>query len=130
MPPPDLRPPLRASAEAVYARTRIVKRLAASQHGAIKWARRYGDALVCVRYRHDAEASRRYTTVELVVDEAPIASRRRIDPTVMVRIATDERKLQQLASAHGARWDSRLRVWLMPRTLAKDLRLLSRIVRT
>src|SRR4051812_41936053 len=54
--------------EARYADTRIVKRLSASQAGAIKLARRYGDALVCVRYRHDLQGRLRYTTVELVVD--------------------------------------------------------------
>jgi len=29
----------------------------------------YGDQLVCVRYRYDAERKRRYKTVELIIDE-------------------------------------------------------------
>ncbi len=35
--------------------TRVVKKMSPSQPGALKLARRYGDALICVRYRHDAQ---------------------------------------------------------------------------
>ncbi|HKX41878.1 MAG TPA: hypothetical protein VJO99_12025, partial [Burkholderiaceae bacterium] len=55
--------------------THVVKRLSPTQAGALKLARRYGDALVCVRYRHDAAGRHRYTTVELIIDEAPIVPR-------------------------------------------------------
>ena len=54
--------------EPVYAQTTVIKRLSASQPGAVKLAQRFGGALVCVRYRHDAQGCIRYTTVELVVD--------------------------------------------------------------
>ena len=80
--------------EAVYAETRIVKRLSATQAGAIKLAQRYGEALVCVRYRHDAQGRLRYTTVELVVDQAPIAARADLDQLVMVRLGVDEAELR------------------------------------
>ena len=56
-------------------KTRVVKKIPASQPGALKLARCYGDALVCVRYRHDAQGLNRYTTVDLMVDHAPIQSR-------------------------------------------------------
>lgn len=115
--------------EAVYADTRVVKRLRASQHGAIKWARRYGDSLVCVRYRHDAQGGYRYTTIELVVDEAPITSRARPDDIVMIQIDLDEANLQKLARSHGARWEPKLRAWAMPRKVAEKLRLLSRTLK-
>ena len=116
--------------EAVYAGTHVVKRLRSSQHGAIKWARRYGDALVCVRYRHDAQGHRRYTTVELVVDEAPIERRARLDDTVGVRIAYGEEQLRQRARLNGARWERELSLWTMSRRIAKKLGLLSRIAET
>ncbi len=32
---------------------------------------RYGDRLVCVRYRDDAEGQRKITTVEIVAEERP-----------------------------------------------------------
>ena len=113
--------------ELVYAETRIVKRLSASQPGAIKLARRYGETLVCVRYRHDVQSGLRYTTVELVVDEAPIAPRLDLDERVMVRIGFSETQLQQRARADGARWDAKRCLWQMTRRTAKKLRLAGRI---
>lgn len=115
--------------EAVYADTHVVKRLSATQPGALKLARRFGDALVCVRYRHDAQGQHRYTTVELVVDEAPVARRAELDETVLVHLAFDDNKRRQLAIAHGAQWDVRQRLWSMPRRTAKKLRLIARIVK-
>ena len=116
--------------EAIYADTRIVKRLSASQPGAIKLAQRYGDALVCVRYRHDAQGGRRYTTVELVIDEAPIATRTDLDEWVMVRIDFNDIQRHRQAREHGAKWDSKRCLWGMTRRTAKKLRLAGRIERT
>jgi hypothetical protein len=115
--------------ESVYAATHVVKRLSASQPGALKLARRFGDALVCVRHRHDPLGRYRYTTVELVVDEAPVAQKTKVDPIVMVHLAFHETQLQQLARAHGALWNARRRLWFMQRSTAKQLGLLARIVK-
>ena len=115
--------------ESVYAATHVVKRFSASQPGALKLARRFGDALVCVRYRHDPQGRHRYTTVELVVDEAPVAQREDPNAIVMVCLAFDEIELRQLVLAHGARWDARQRLWSMPRRTAKKLKLLARVVK-
>ena len=115
--------------QSTYAATHVVKRFSATQPGALKLARRFGDALVCVRYRHDPEGRYRYTTVELVVDEAPVERRADLDATVMVHLAFNDTELQQLARAHGARWDDRQRLWAMPRRTAKKLELLACIVK-
>ena len=85
--------------QSTYAATHVVKRFSATQPGALKLARRFGDALVCVRYRHDPEGRYRYTTVELVVDEAPVERRADLDATVMVHLAFNDTGLQQLARA-------------------------------
>lgn len=114
--------------ESVYAATHVVKRLSASQPGALKLARRFGDALVCVRHRHDPLGRYRYTTVELVVDEAPVARQPKFDAMVMVRLAFNETELRQLVRTHGALWHAKRRLWCMPRSTAKELRLLTRIV--
>lgn len=37
----------------------VIKRMAPHQPGAVKLARRYGDALVCVRYRQDPDGQHR-----------------------------------------------------------------------
>jgi hypothetical protein len=106
---------------------RVTKKLPVSARGAIKLARQFGETLVCVRHRVDAKGEFRYTTVELLVDKAPI--RPRIEAMVLVRIASDERSLQQVARAAGATWDYSTRLWRMPRRLAGILRLAPRIVR-
>ena len=41
------------------------------QKGTKKLYDRYGDQLVCVRYRYDAARQRRLKTVELIVEEVP-----------------------------------------------------------
>ena len=117
-----------SGAAAGHAETHVVKRLRPSQPGAKKLALRYGDALVCVRYRHDPTGTLRYTTVELVVDHAPVASRVSPDEVVMVHIDFDNAKLQQRARTQGARWDSRQRLWRMTLRIARALRLVGRIV--
>ena len=115
--------------------TRVVKRLSPDQPGALKHARRYGPALVCVRYRHDVTGDMRYTTVELIVDSAPVAHRRRrAKPErermqiVAIHIAPHERALHRRLNEHGAVWDSKARVWYLAQSVARSLDLLDRIV--
>jgi hypothetical protein len=43
------------------------------QKGTKKLVKRFGDRLIFVRYRYDIHRQRRYTTVELIVDEQPWA---------------------------------------------------------
>ena len=40
------------------------------QRGTQKLLTHYGDRLVCVRYRYDAAAGKRYKTAEIIIDEA------------------------------------------------------------
>jgi hypothetical protein len=40
------------------------------QRGTKKLVRKYGDRLVCVRYRYDGERRKRYKTVELIIEES------------------------------------------------------------
>ena len=66
---------------------RVIKTLRPAQPGTLKRQRRYGGALLCVRYREDASDTTRHTTVELVVETAPV-QRRLTDRTIVgVRIA-------------------------------------------
>jgi hypothetical protein len=46
---------------------RVIKRL---QPGSYRWLKRYGDRLVCVRYRGNPKRRVRSTTVEIIVEEA------------------------------------------------------------
>ncbi|GEM_PF-1071900 len=105
--------------------TRVIKKLSPGQPGTVKLAQRFGDALVCVRYRLDAEPRnmRRYTTVELVVDQGPPTDR------TFVKVRIPDIELRRRAIQHGAVWDAKLRLWRMRYGLAKSLGLVDRTFR-
>jgi hypothetical protein len=109
-------------------RLRVAKKLLPGQPGTLKLGRRFGDALLCVRYRLDAQARRRYTTVELIVDHGPMAPRP--DRLVGVRIRFEEAELRNQVKQHGAVWDRNAGVWRMPYRTASGLGLKARIVET
>jgi hypothetical protein len=73
--------------------------------GAVKLTRKYGDALVCVRYRISPDGAERITAVELEVDR--VAVQRKANPVVAVKIYPSERKLTALAKAKGARFNGK-----------------------
>ena len=50
-----------------WMKTRLV--LKPGQRGTKSLVKRYGDSLVCVRFRYDAVLGQRLTTVELVVEK-------------------------------------------------------------
>jgi hypothetical protein len=106
---------------------RVSKKLAPTQPGAIKLARRFGDALLCVRYRRSANGSHRYTTVELIVECVPV-NKPGADGIVGVRIGYEESQLRALAREHGATWDRAARLWRMPLRAAKRLGWTDRVV--
>ena len=110
----------------------VVKRMAPTQPGAIKLAEQYGERLVCVRYRHDATGHHRYTTVELIVAQAPVKPRTAGSAAklqiVALRIPYEEADLRELVRAHGALWDRKARLWYIPRATARALGLMQRVV--
>ncbi len=89
-------------------------KLKPGQKGTRKLAAEYGDALVCVRYRYDAERRKRIKTVELVVDESnwlPPKPKFRDDDRVFVQIGFSEKDLRDAAKAAKGRWDPKARLW-------------------
>jgi hypothetical protein len=102
---------------------RVAKRLKPGQPGTLKLARRYGDALLYVRYRHDEQRAERCTTVELVIDRAPLATR-----MVAIRLRFDERALRAMLHQAGAQWDRQAGVWRLPYQLAQALNIEHRMV--
>ena len=107
----------------------VTKKLAPDQPGAKKLAQRYGEQLLCVRYRQDIEAGRRYTTVELVVDEGPMPIDKRKSVFVYLRIAFDDLVLRQAIRKHGGTWDKRQRMWRMHQDAVHDLQLHHQVLR-
>lgn len=104
---------------------KVIKKHAPDQPGALKRAQQWGNALVCVRHRLDETRQTRVTTVELVVEQAPVRARRA--QVVGVQIAYAEKDLQAAARAAGATWDAAARLWRMPEKVARALRLADRI---
>ena len=111
---------------ALASRLRVTKKLTTTDRGAIKLAQEFGDALVCVRHRIDAEARFRYTTVELLVDKAEMQPRQ--SKIVNIRISPKEYGLRTIVRAAGAVWDSKVGLWRIPKRVATVLRLTGRIV--
>jgi hypothetical protein len=112
------------------------------QHGTRCLLAQYGNALVCVRYRTDPLARKRYKTVELIVDEhspppAPWknngadahTSRNTDTRQVLVRIRYAEDDLRERIKQADGRWLPDLKLWRMPRRNALAMGLRNRIVR-
>jgi hypothetical protein len=99
----------------------VIKRLKPGQAGTRGLARRFGPALVCVRYRESDSGTTRFTTVELVVAQRPA----RRQPLVRVQIRYDDATTRREALALGAKWDEAERTWRMPRRAAIQLGLLT-----
>lgn len=93
--------------------------------GAIKLTRKYGDALVCVRYRISPDGSERTTTIELVLERTAV--QRKANPLVAVKIYPSETRLAAKAKAKGAWFNARTRLWKMRRNDAQSLGLGNRI---
>ncbi|MEW6707831.1 MAG: hypothetical protein AB1430_23550 [Pseudomonadota bacterium] len=101
---------------------RVAKTYSPDQNGAKRFARRYGDQLVCVRHRLNESGTVRHTTVELLVESTPVASRMR--SLVAIRIPPTDRATRTVLLACGAQWQPKQRYWLLQRLVAKNLRLL------
>jgi hypothetical protein len=100
------------------------------QKGTKKLRDRYGDQLVCVRYRYDAACQRRLKTIELIVEEVPWRPERtthREAKMVEVRVAVHEVALQRQVKLAGGRWNPARRVWELRRDQALQLGLKDRI---
>jgi hypothetical protein len=83
--------------------------------GTRKLVQKFGDQLLCVRYRYDLLEQVRYKTVELVIECVPWKPGQQLredgqrppggpPPLVDVRIRFDETELRERVKAVGARW--------------------------
>ena len=97
------------------------------QRGTQRYVAEYGERLVCVRQRFDAERQERVTTVELVVDR--VASAPRAGTVVGVRVAWGEAEVARQMKRAGGTWDAALKLWRLPAGDARRLGLAERIVR-
>ena len=84
--------------------------------GTKKLLARYGERLVCFRYRYDRATGRRVKTAELIVEDVAWAGRARKPchndrDLVGVRIGWKESELRAAVKRAGGIWRPRQRLW-------------------
>lgn len=108
--------------------TRVVKTMAAGEHGTLRWLREHGARLVCVRYRHDPLRIYRFTTIELVVQESPIRPAMFKAAHFGIEVSDDEDGLRsRLKRSRRARWDPVDGLWWVRGDLILEAGLLGRV---
>ena len=93
---------------------RTGKILKPNQPGTKKWVEKYGENLVCVRYKYDEANNRKVKTVELLVEEKAWEKKTGIIPQnklMGIRIDYEEMQLRKIVKAAGGRWDKNERIW-------------------
>lgn len=86
------------------------------QHGTKTLVKKYGDALVCVRFRYDPETKQRLKTVELIVERSdwtPAPPRFTNDTLVPLRIKAADVAIRNKAKAVGGRWNPEKKLWFV-----------------
>jgi hypothetical protein len=108
-----------------------VRKVMPGQPGTKKLVEKYGDALVCVRYRYDSERQKKIKTVELVIEESNWRKNVRRIPAnkmVYVRVAYGEVRVGRLVKAAGGRWNRNKKLWELPYREVQALGLEERII--
>jgi hypothetical protein len=101
------------------------------QPGTKKLLEKYGDNLVCVRYRYDDEMNRVFKTIEIIVDNKPWEADTKKIPKnkiMCIRIARDEVESRSRVKAAGGKWDPKRQVWELPYEKVAELGLTDLIV--
>ena len=121
--------PPRRSPESSTARVRL--HLKPGQRGTKQLLAQYGDRLVCVRYRYDAQRKKRFKTVAILVAERdwePPRPRFVDDQIVGLRVAFADMAVRERVKQAGGTWNPERRVWLLRYDRVVGLGLNSRIV--
>jgi len=89
-------------------------KLKPGQKGTKKLSDKYGQALVCVRYRYDEASGTRIKTVELIVEKKawkPPKKKYPDDALVPVHIQFSDSASREKAKAARGRWDPEAKLW-------------------
>src|SRR5262245_35059059 len=110
---------------------RTLLHLEPAQKGTKQLLAQYGDRLVCVRYRYDAQRKKRFKTVELIIAERewePPPPRFAADTMVGVCVGFAEEEVQDQVKQAGGKWNRSRQVWEMRDDHVAALKLEVRIV--
>jgi hypothetical protein len=111
---------------------KIKRKLAPGEAGTKRWIEKFGNNLLCVRYRYDEDSKKKITTVEIAVAEtAWIKNPRRIpaNKIMHLRINYGEIKLANLVKAAGGKWNKQKKVWELSYSNVVALGLEKRVVK-
>jgi hypothetical protein len=105
---------------------------------------KYGERLVCIRYRYDPARKKRLKTVELIVAEQdwqpPEPHPQELKATGLgpkcyrtgrlgLRLGFEETGLRKQIKAAGGLWDPAQKLWFVPEEEVRRLGLLERVVK-
>ena len=111
---------------------RTIKKLKPGQPGTKKLKKKYGNDLICVRYRNDFKRKKRLKTIELIYEERPLvfdSNKTPMNKIMNIRVKYGEKELGILLRNAGGHWDRKNKVWKLPYREVLDLGLESRIVK-
>jgi len=111
--------------------SRVRLHLKPGQKGTKQLLAQYGDRLICVRYRYDAQRKKRLKTVELLVAERdwqPPRPRFAHDQIVGLRVAFADVAVRDRVKQAGGTWNPERRVWQLRYARVVALGLNGRIV--
>lgn len=88
--------------------------LVPGQKGTKKFLDHYGEKLICVRYRYDEQQRKRFTTVEIIVEESswipPVTPI--VEPVIVgLRVGINEVVVQRQIKQAGGKWNRQFQVW-------------------
>jgi hypothetical protein len=107
------------------------KKLKPGEPGTKKLVLEYGEKLLCVRYRYDAQRKRRMKTIELIIAEEPWQPSSRKIPSnkiMRIRVKYGEVDVGKQVRAAGGTWNRAKQVWELPYGEVRRLGLMERIV--
>ena len=110
---------------------RTLLHLKPGEKGTKQLLAQYGDGLVCVRYRDDAQRKKRFRTVELIVwkrEWEPPPRRFAADAMVGVRVGFAAVELRDHVKQAGGKWHRSRKVWELRNDHVVTLTLEARIV--
>ena len=111
--------------------SRVRLHLKPGQKGTKQLLAQYGDRLICVRYRYDAQQKKRLKTVEILVAERdwePPRPRFAHDQIVGLRVAFADVAVRDRVKQAGGTWNPERRVWQLRYDRVVALGLTTRIV--
>jgi hypothetical protein len=93
---------------------KVKRKLIPGQPGTKRWKNKFGDDLVCVRYRYDELLQKKATTVEIIVERGNLEKRpHKIPGNKLMNIKVDfrENRIISIIMKAGGRWNRLDKVW-------------------